>query len=71
MNIPILVSIYVSSNNFLIIPDVKIEPTSVLQVLKESYFSLSIGETLLASSDDYNNFFNITVEGRLFTELSS
>ena len=66
---PILVSVYVSTNNFLIIPPTKIEANSKLQLLKESFFGLNTGETLFAKSDSSQNLFNIVVEGRSFTEL--
>ena len=69
-NIPIFVSVYISTNNFLVIPPVEIQPNSILQLLKESYFSLTTGETLLASSDSSQNLFNINVEGRVFLEIS-
>jgi hypothetical protein len=69
MEIPIFVSVYVSTNNFLIIPTVKIEPKSILQLLKESYFCLETGETLLANSDSSQNLFNINIEGRVFLEV--
>ena len=66
---PILVSIYVSTDNFLIIPPTKIEPNSKLQLLQESFFGLNTGEKLLAHSDSSQNLFNIVVEGKLFKEL--
>jgi hypothetical protein len=66
---PIFVSVYVSTNNFLIIPPVQILPNSILQLLKESYFSLATGETLLAMSDSSQNLFNINIEGRVFLEV--
>ncbi len=66
---PILVSLYVSTNNFLIIPPTKIEPNTKLQLLQEPFFGLNTGETLLARSDSSQNLFNIVVEGKLFKEL--
>lgn len=69
MDIPIFVSIYVSTDNFMIIPPTQIQPKSTLELLNGSYFSLITGETLLASSDDYQNLFNINVEGKSFKEV--
>lgn len=66
---PILVYVYVSTNNFLIIPPTKVDPRSKLQLLQESFFGLKTGETLLARSDSSQNLFNIVVEGKLFKEL--
>ncbi len=70
MDTPILVSIYVSTNNFLIIPPTQIPPKSILQLIKDSYFNLITGEFLLANSDASKNLFNINVEGRLFNEVA-
>lgn len=69
MDIPIFVSVYVSTNNFLIIPPTLVQPKSILQLIKDSYFNLNTGEFLLANSDASRNLFNINVEGRLFTEV--
>ena len=67
--VPIFVSLYISTNNFLIIPSVEIQPNSTLELLKGSYFGLQTGETVLATSDSSQNLFNITVEGRVFLEI--
>jgi hypothetical protein len=70
MSIPIFVSVYVSTNDFLIIPTVQVQPNSILQLLKESYFCLNTGETLLATSDSSQNLFSINVEGKIFLEIA-
>lgn len=70
MNVDIFVSVYISTNSFLVIPPVMVPANSILQLLKESYFSLNTGETLFASSDSSQNLFNINIEGRVFTEIS-
>lgn len=69
MDTPIFVSVYISTNNFLIIPPTLIQPKSTLQLIKDSYFNLNTGEFLLANSDASRNLFNINIEGRLFTEV--
>ena len=69
MPFDIFVFIRVSTGNFLIIPKTNVPAGSVLQLLNESYFNLNSNESLLAYSDSSQNSFNITVEGRSFTEL--
>lgn len=69
MSTPIFVSVYVSTNNFLIIPPVQVPANSILQLIKEAYFSLNTGETLLAMSDSSQNLFSINVEGKIFLEV--
>jgi hypothetical protein len=69
-NIPIFVTVYISTNLFVVVPSTQIQPNSILQLLKEAYFGLNAGEILLASSDSSQNLFNINIEGRLFLEVS-
>ena len=69
INSPIFVSVYISTNDFMIIPPTEILPYSVFEILKGCYFSLNAGETLFATSDSSQNLFNISVEGRVFTEI--
>ncbi len=69
MSVPIFVSVYISTNSFIVIPPVQIPENSIMQLIKESYFSLNTGETLYASSDSSQNLFNINVEGRVFLEV--
>ena len=70
MSVPIFVSVYVSTNNFLIIPPIQVQPNSMLQLLKEAYFCLNTGETLLATSDSSQNLFSMNVEGKVFLEIA-
>lgn len=70
MPTPIFVSVYISTNNFLVIPPVLVPANSILQLLKDSYFALNTGETLIATSDSSQNLFNINIEGRVFLELT-
>lgn len=69
-SVPIFVTVYISTNLFIVVPPVKIQPNSTLQLLKDSYFALNTGEALLASSDSSQNLFNINIEGRLFLEVA-
>ncbi len=68
-NVPIFVVVKISANDFIVVPPVQIQPNSTLQLLKESYFGLNTGETLLASSDSSQNLFNINIEGSVFLEI--
>ena len=68
-NLDIFISIMISTGSFIIIPKTKVPANSVLKVLDVAYFNLNPGEKLLAYSDASQNSFNITVEGRSFTEL--
>ena len=69
-NIPIFVSVLISTNNFIVVPPTQIQPNSMIELLKGAYFSLDTGEILLASSDSSQNLFNINIEGKLFLEIS-
>lgn len=68
-NVPIFVTVYISTGLFIVVPSMQIQPNSILQLLKESYFGLATGETLLASSDSSQNLFNINIEGKVLLEI--
>ncbi len=69
-DVPIFVSVMISTGSFIVVPPTKIQPNSILQLLQGAYFSLDTGEILLASSDSSQNLFNINIEGKLFLEIT-